>query len=69
MQAFLANQGDDRANPHGWANKRLLAALAKELSLAALADVLQAPPHDVREAARMLLLKDNAERGVAAAPR
>ncbi len=69
VQAFLANQGDDRGNPHGWANKRVLAAVVKELGLAAPADLLRAPPHDVREAARMVLLKDNAERGVAPAPR
>lgn len=64
LAAFLANQGDDRALPHTWANRRSLLSVAARLQLASPADLLDAAPERVREAASAVLVQDNAERGL-----
>ena len=67
LDRFEPDQSDDRGNPHSHANKRVLAALRRELGLADDADLRQADAVALREAARTLLIRDNAERTAAAA--
>lgn len=66
LRAFVANQGDDRANPHAWANRRVLAALAQRLKLAQPERLVDAAADEVRAAARAVLVEDDAERGIPA---
>lgn len=67
LRAFVANQGDERANPHAWANRRVLAALAQRLKLAQPERLVDAAADEVRAAARAVLLEDDAGRGLAPA--
>ncbi|MBZ8138441.1 hypothetical protein CLD22_00835 [Rubrivivax gelatinosus] len=64
VQAFVDNQGDERASPHGWANKRVVGALAERLDLAAPEQLANTAPEKIRAAASALLLQDNVERGL-----
>jgi len=59
---FQGDQSDDRENPHSYANKRVLADLRSRLGLSPGADLKQAEPTRLREAARALLVADNAAR-------
>lgn len=68
LGAFLANRSDARSNPHGWANKQVLADLSAALPLKQAESLMDVPPDALRAAARQLLLKDNAARGLAPAP-
>lgn len=62
VELFEGNQGDDRAIPHSYANKRVLIALRDRLGLAAGASLLQTDRVRLREAARALLIEDNQRR-------
>ncbi|MBK1615579.1 hypothetical protein CKO44_19130 [Rubrivivax gelatinosus] len=64
VRAFVANQGDERANPHGWANKRVVGALVERLELAAPEQLADTAPERIRAAARALLVRDNREHGL-----
>ncbi|GBF58984.1 hypothetical protein PbB2_02675 [Candidatus Phycosocius bacilliformis] len=62
LDTFSTDQGDDRATPHSFANKQVLNALRRQLKLEATTDLKSIDPTKLREAARLLLLKDNQER-------
>jgi hypothetical protein len=62
LKRFERDQGDDRAIPHSFANKHVLAALRERLGIGADADVSSINPVTLRQAARDLLMADNAIR-------
>lgn len=66
LSGFANNQGDDPADAHSYANKRVLAALRSRLGLAPDADLSTAPPAALQAAAIAELKADSARR---AAPR
>jgi hypothetical protein len=62
LSLFDSSQSDNRENPHSHANRRVLGAMRKQLGLPPEADLKKADPVRLREAARSLLVQDNAER-------
>jgi hypothetical protein len=65
LALFDGDQGDDRSNPHSYANKRVLAALRRHLGMQPGADLMQVEKSDLQKAARALLLIDNEMRHAA----
>lgn len=66
LDAFAANQGDNPADAHSHANKRVLGAMRTKLGLAPDADLKAASAEALREAARQELFADTARRRAAA---
>lgn len=62
LSRFESNQGDDEADAHSHANRRVLAALRRRLNLAADADLKAVALDALRAAARAELAADTAAR-------
>ncbi|MEO0460410.1 MAG: hypothetical protein AAF219_06170 [Myxococcota bacterium] len=62
LQKFLEDQGDDPASPHSYANRRLLRALAENLSLSSIDSLMSVSGKSMREAARILYDADTVSR-------
>lgn len=62
LSRFAINQGDDPAEPHSYANRRVLAVLRPRLGLPADADIATIAPAALRRAARDELFADTARR-------
>ncbi|MBV7267525.1 hypothetical protein [Erythrobacter ani] len=59
---FEANQSDDPSDAHSFANRRVIAAMKRELKLPASASLAQASVEDVQIVAKRLLLDDSMAR-------
>ncbi|RZJ16650.1 MAG: hypothetical protein EON91_12295 [Brevundimonas sp.] len=62
LNRFESNQGDDQADAHSHANRRVLAALRRRLDLPADADLKTVAPDALRAAALAELRADTADR-------
>lgn len=62
LERFVRNQGDDQADAHSYANRRVLEALRRRLALAPDADLAAAAPDALRAAAQAELQADTARR-------
>jgi hypothetical protein len=62
LSGFAINQGDNQADAHSYANKRVLAALRVRLGLAADADLGSVPLPDLQQAAVAELRADSGRR-------
>jgi len=62
LAGFAINQGDNQADPHSYANKRVLAALRVRLGLAPDADIGSVPLAALQQAAIAELRADSARR-------
>lgn len=62
LSRFASNQGDDPADAHSYANRRVLQALRDRLGLAADADLKTVAPDALRAAAQAELAADTARR-------
>lgn len=58
LTSFASNQGDARADPHSYANKHVLAAVAKRLHLASPAGLAQVTAASLHRAAAAELVAD-----------
>jgi hypothetical protein len=65
LELFDSDQGDDRATPHSYANKRVLAAMREKLGLDAKTEIKKVDPARVRDTARQLVIEDNRRRDLA----
>lgn len=63
---FSRAQSDDKKSPHTYANKRVLAAIRRQLHGGDDLDLKQVPLHDLQQAAREVLLADTRQRMAAA---
>lgn len=66
LDRFYRSQDDEPDHPHPYANKRVIAAVAGRLGLAADADLRKADPAAVRKAAGEVLIEDTRGREAAA---
>ncbi len=62
LRKFIEDQGDDPASPHSFANKKILAALMAEFSVASLESLQSVPGQAMRETAYSLFQADTALR-------
>jgi hypothetical protein len=60
LDNFASNQGDDPADPHSYADKRVLKALGDRLGAATITDLHAIPPDRMHEAAVAVLKADSA---------
>jgi lipase chaperone LimK len=59
LDYFISSQGDDPADPHSYANKRVLKALEDRLGTASVADLYAVPVDRLHEAAVAALKADS----------
>jgi len=66
LQVFAQNQSDDRASPHAYGNKLVLAAISQRLGTATTSDIdlEKVPLGQLQEAARNTLIADTHQREV-----
>jgi hypothetical protein len=60
LNSFASNQGEDPADPHSYANKRVLEALGDRLGTTAVDELRAVPVDQLNEAARSALKADSA---------
>jgi hypothetical protein len=60
LNSFASNQGEDPADPHSYANKRVIEALENRLAITAVDDLRAVPVKQLNEAARSALKADSA---------
>lgn len=66
LQNFSQSQSDNLSSPHTYANKRVLAAIRRQLHGDDALDLKPVPLHDLQQAAREVLLADTRQRMAAA---
>jgi hypothetical protein len=61
LDGFNSNQGDDTADPHSYANKRVLEALERRLAISSVAELHRVPIKRLHEAAAEELRADSSK--------
>jgi hypothetical protein len=67
MDAFIGNQGDDPADPHSYADRKVVNELVKRLQLTSARDLYAVDLTRLQTAARDILLEDTRQRQAATA--
>jgi hypothetical protein len=62
LEKFVADQGDDPASPHSYANRKVLADMVQKLALASAKELASADAERVRSTAVELLREDSGRR-------